>query len=205
MFRRTTTLCLFFLGMGTLFWGYSLFRIRPGDITLIKQKIDEQEIATSKTIFSTTKQQRKGVVKEIWFTQEDKSRLHYRIFSESSLLTIKPDGKKCDLIEKLEKIKCWMQDKLYEPDSGTGPMQQIRFLSAAEGVYRYTSQEFLAQTVALSLYRLGGHELPKETVATKPFLKGIAEDVSFAVSGRSPQFKAKHFKAELNTLEENKK
>ena len=44
---------------------------------------------------STTQQQRKGVVKEIWFTQEDNSRLHYRIFSESSLLTftIKPEGK----------------------------------------------------------------------------------------------------------------
>ena len=67
----------------------------------------------------------------------------------------------------------------------------------------YASQEFLAQSVALSLYRLGGHELPKEMLA-KPFLKGIAEDVSFAVSGKSPQFKAKHFKAELNTLEEKK-
>jgi hypothetical protein len=204
MFRRTTILCLLLLAIGTLFWGYSLFRVRPIDIARIKQKIDEQELATSKNVFATTEQRRKGVVKEIWFTQEDNSRLHYRIFSEASLLTIKPEGKSFDLIEKLEKIKCWMQDKLYEPAAaGTGPMQQIRFLAAEEGLYRYTSQEFLAQTVALSLYRLNGHELPKE-LASKPFLKGIAEDVSFAVSGKSPQFKAKHFKAELNTLEDKR-
>ncbi len=204
MFRRTTTFCLLFLGIITLLWGFSLARVRSEDIASIKEKIKQQELASSTSIFSTTQQQRKGVVKEIWFTQEDNSRLHYRIFSESSLLTIKPEGKNFDLIEKLEKIKCWMQDKLYAPAAGAGPMQQIRFLAAEEGLYRYASQEFLAQSVALSLYRLGGHELPKGMLTTKPFLKGIAEDVSFAVSGKSPQFNAKHFKAELNTLEEKR-
>ncbi|MBS0604987.1 MAG: hypothetical protein JSS60_08150 [Verrucomicrobia bacterium] len=204
MFRRTTTFSLLFLGIATLVWGLSIARVRPSDIASIKGKIQEQEIASSRNIFSTTQQQRKGVVKEIWFSQEDNTRLHYRIFSESSLLTIKPEGKSFDLIEKLEKIKCWMQDKLYDPAAGSGPTQQIRFLAAEEGLYRYTSQEFLAQSVALSLFRLGGHDLPKETMTTKPFLKGIAEDVSFAVSGKNPQFKAKHFKAELNTLEEKK-
>lgn len=83
-------------------------------------------------------------------------------------------------------------------------MQQIRFLAAEDGLYRYTTQEFLAQSVALSLYRLEGHNLPKETVTVKPFLKGIADDVSFAVSGKNPQFQAKHFKAELNRSEEKK-
>ncbi len=204
MFRRTTLFSLLLLGIIATFWGYFLVHVRSEDITLIKQKISERELATSKSVFSTTQQQRQGVVKEIWFSQEDNSRLHYRISSESSLLTIVPEGKSFDLIEKLEKIKCWMQDKLYEPSAGVGPMQQMRFLVAQEGLYRYSSQEFLAQTVALSLFRLGGHELPKEIASSQPFLKGIAEDVSFAVSGKSPQFKAKHFKAELNTLEEKK-
>lgn len=204
MFRRATIFCILFLGALSLIWGYVLFRVRATDIALIKQKINEQEIASTKNVFSTTQQQRKGVVKEIWFSQEDNSRLHYRIFSESSLLTIKPEGNSFDLIEKLEKIKCWMQDKLYEPAVGSAPAQQIRFLAAEEGLYRYTSQEFLAQTVALSMYRIGGHELPKEMLTSRPFLKGVAEDASFAVSGKSPQFKAKHFKAELNTFEDGK-
>lgn len=203
MFQRMTTLCFLSLGILTLVWGMSLFRVRQSDIDKVKKAAEKPDTPSSKSLFSTSQQQRKGVVKEIWFTQEDNSRLHYRIFSESSLLTIKPEGKSFELIEKLEKIKCWMQDKLYEPVVGAGPMQQIRFLAAEEGLYRYTTQEFLAQSVALSLFRMGGHELPKE-LTTRPFLKGIAEDVSFGVSGKSPQFKAKHFKAELNTLEEKR-
>ncbi len=204
MFRRATILSSLLLGILTVVWGYSLVHVSKEDLARMNQKISEKKLATSTSVFSTSQQQRKGVVKEIWFSQEDDTRLQYRIFSESSLLTIKPVDNGFDLIEKLEKIKCWMQDKLYEPAAGDGPMQQIRFLAAEEGLYRYASQEFIAQTVALSLYRLGGHELPHEMV-TKPFLKGIAEDVSFAVSGKNPQFKAKHFKAELNTLEDKKK
>ena len=205
MFRRVTIGFSLLLGILALVWGYSLVHIRADDVNRIKKKVSEQKLATSTSVFTTSQQQRKGVVKEIWFSQEDNSRLHYRIFSESSLLTIKPEANGFDLIEKLEKIKCWMQDKLYEPTAGAGPMQQIRFLAAEDGLYRYASQEFIAQAVALSLYRLNGHELPQETISSKPFLKGIAEDVSFAVSGKSPQFKAKHFKAELNTLEDKKK
>lgn len=204
MFRRTTVFSLLLLGIIAFIWGFSLVRVRSSDIASIKEKIKEDKSTSSTQLFSTTQQQRKGVVKEIWFTQEDNSRLHYRIFSESSLLTIKPEGKSFDFVEKLEKIKCWMQDKLYIPGGGGSSAQQIRFLAAEEGIYRYTSQEFLAQSVALSLYRMGGHDLPKDMAAAKPFLKGIAEDVSFAVSGKNPQFKAKHFNAELNTLEGKK-
>jgi hypothetical protein len=204
MFRQTTLLCLLLFGGISLTWGCWVGCIRSEDIALVKHKMENQAAASSKNLFSTTQQERKGVVKEIWFTQEDNTRLQYRIFSESSLLTIKPEGNSFDLIEKLEKIKCWMQDKLYEPNPGSGPMQQIRFLAAEDGLYRYTTQEFLAQSVALSLYRLGGHDLPKEAVIAKPFLKGIADDVSFAVSGKNPQFQAKHFKAELNRSEEKK-
>lgn len=192
---------LFLLGVITVIWGVSLARCRSSDIAMIREKIQEQKNTASKNLFETTHQERKGVVKEIWFTQEDNARLHYRIFSESSLLTLQPEGKSFEVVEKLEKIKCWMQDKLYAPNPGSGPIQQIRFLVAEDGLYRYTTQEFLAQSVGLSLFRLGGHELPKNTLPAKPFLNGVAQDVSFAVSGKNPQFKAKHFKAELNTGE----
>src|ERR1043165_6492822 len=169
MFRRVTMLFSLLLGILALLWGYSLVHIRSEDVARMKKKITEHKQSTSTTIFTTSHQQRKGVVKEIWFSQEDNSRLHYRIFSESSLLTIRPEASSFDLVEKLEKIKCWMQDKLYEPTEGAGPMQQIRFLAAEEGLYRYASQEFIAQTVALSLYRLGGHELPHEMIMSQPF------------------------------------
>lgn len=204
MFRRTSLFAFLFLGIFSFLWGISIVYVRSSDIAAIRQTIHSQKLDSSKNAFCTTQQQRKGVVKEIWFTQEDNSRLHYRIFSETSQLTLQPEGKHFELIEKLEKIKCWMQDKLYDSTVNAGPMQQMRFLSAKEGLYRHTTQEFLAQTVDLSLYRLDGHELPQELLRSKPFLKGIAEDVSFGVSGKSPQFKAKHFKAQFNNSEDKK-
>lgn len=204
MFRQVTWVCLLLIVISALTFGYWVGYVRPSDIAFVKQRIQEEETASSESLFATTQQERKGVVKEIWFTQEDNARLQYRIFSESSLLTIKPEGKSFDLIEKLEKIQCWMQDKLYQPTQGAGPMQQVRFLAAEDGLYRYASQEFLAQAVALSLYRLVGHDLPKEKGTAKPFLKGVAEDASFAVSGKNPQFQARHFKAELNTSGDKK-
>ena len=131
-------------------------------------------------------------------TQEDNTRLEYRIESERSLLTARPVGKKCDLVEKLEKIRCWMQDKILISTSGAAPMQQIRFFKAQEGTYCYSAQEFLAQTVALSLYRLPGETIPSQAINTPPFLQGIAEDVSFSVSGKNPQFHAQQFRAQFN-------
>ena len=204
MFRRTSIYATVLLASVSLLWGFSIIHVSSSEVAAIKQKIQDQKLATSKNAFATTQQQRKDVVKEIWFTQEDNSRLHYRISSEKSLLTIQPQGKNLDCIEKLEKIQCWMQDKLYDPTTSAGPMQQIRFLAAKDGLYRYTTQEFLAQTVDLSLYRLSGHELPKERIISKPFLQGVAQDVSFGISGNNPQFKAQQFKAQLNSLEEKK-
>jgi hypothetical protein len=181
-----------------LIWVVLFVRVRPKDIEKCRHMQTKDRVASSQGLLTTTHQHRKDVKKEIYFVQEDNSRLHYRMYSKASLLTMQPQerGKKIALNEKLEKIQCWMQDKLYYSSSGTDPMQQIRFLEAEEGVYSYTSQQFLAQSVALSLFRLPEHDLPRE-LRTAPFLKGIAKDVSFAVSGKTPSFKAQNFKAEL--------
>jgi hypothetical protein len=76
------------------------------------------------------------------------------------------------------------------------------FFEAGEGTYQYTTQEFLAKSVALSLFRLPGHALPISLDINNAFLKGIAQDVSFSVSGKIPQFQAKRFQATLSTQPE---
>ncbi len=196
MFRRATQISLFSLAVVTLLWGVFLTRVRETDLVLCQNKLDMHKQSGSKSLFETTHQYRKGVMKDIYFVQEDLSRLHYRIESESSVLTLEPRGSKLDMIEKLEKIKCWMQDKLYTSPTGA-PMQQMRYFEANEGLYLYATQQFEAQTVALSLFRLPGHALPMHFGSTSPFLKGLAKDVSFGLSGKTPQFKAQQFQAQL--------
>lgn len=205
MFQRVTLYNFIGFAFLIIIWGILFVRVRPRDIETCRRLQLQDKIASSQGLLNMTHQQRKNVKKDIYFVQEDNTRLHYRIHSQSSLLIVQPrdGGKKIELNEKLEKIKCWMQDKLYYASSGESPMQQIRFLEAEEGLYCYTSQQFIAQSVALSLFRLPDHNLPQELRAM-PFLKGLAQDVSFAVSGKTPSFKAQHFKAELkSTIAEN--
>lgn len=198
---RTSTLLFCSL---VLTWVLCFGYVRDSDYSSYQLQKQSHEDSSVKNLAKTAHQNRKGVVKEIYFTQDDQSRLQYRIESDSSVLTLKPEGSKFDLIENLEKMRCWMQDKI-ELTSGERPIQQMRYLEAEEGIYRYTAQQFHAQSVALSLYRIQGSELPNQLGSYKPFLKGIAQDVSFAVTGKTPQFQAQHFKALFNQQSEDKR
>jgi len=198
MFERATYISLIALVIAAVLWLAHFARVSSNDYAAYKISMQKQELAASVSpVGTTTNQQRQGVRKEIWFTQDDNSRLHYRIESESSQLSLIPIDKKIELIEKLFKIKCWMQDKLYFASAGSGPMQQMRFFEAEEGLYRYNLQQFLAQSVALSLFHLTGHNLPTTVNTESAFMKGLAQDVTFSVSGKTPQFQARQFKATL--------
>lgn len=192
--QRTSFLSIVLSALVLGLWGY--FFALPGSqdkessLALAQKK---KEVSNPKN-FRETEQKRKGVLKDIYLVQ-DKQRLHYKIKSGSSFLTLVPKSGRFDLYEKLENIDCWLQDKVYYDTKGQQLMQQIKHLQAKEGTYDYSSQAFLAGNAHLSLYRLSGNQLviPK----TSPFIQGIAEEVSFAVSGKNPEFQAKHFQALL--------
>lgn len=186
--KRTAVLTLLL----STFWVYQVAILRPGDKELVQRLQQEKLLASSKTQMSTTSQKREGVRKEIWFSEEE-ARLQYKIESVSSLLTFIPQENKVEVIENLENLKFWMQDKVYKDPSA----QQLRFLEAAEGTYRMTSQEFLAHNVKVALFRLPGVELPELTDPRASFLQGIAESVFFSISGKIPEFEAQNFKASL--------
>lgn len=185
------------LGVAALiaFGAVKLSLVTQSDVAKYKRLVEQYKQMANQSLSDSATQTREGVRKEIWFSQEDKSRLHYRIESDSSVLTLAPSGGKFDLIENLSNIRCWMQEKLYE--TGASQMQQVRFLQASEGIYRYSQQQFLANSVALSLFRLPGHELITPLSTREAFLKGNARDISFSVSGKTPQFEAHQFTASL--------
>lgn len=205
MFSRATRFSCLAAMIAILAWGFFFFIPRKSDIERWRRYWEKKQLASStttkKALSSSTQQHRKGVRKDIWFSQEDGSRLHYRIESGSSVLTLVPIGNKWDVIEDLQGIKGWTHDKLYFEGIERSPMQQVRYFDAQQGTYQYSVQKFLANTVALSLYRLPTHILPTEAIPSSPFLNGNAQNVSFSVSGKSPQFQAQHFKAILKPQE----
>lgn len=197
MFKKITLFSLLSFCFLALLWIVCFGLVRDSDYAAYRMQKERQEDASVKTLAQTANQNRKGVVKEIYFAQEDHSRLQYRIESDASVLTLKPEGSKFDLIEKLEKMRCWMQDKIEQTPSQSTPVQQMRYLEAEEGIYRYTAQQFLAQSVALSLYRIEGRDLPTNLARHRPFLSGVAQDVSFAVTGKLPSSRRSTLKRPL--------
>ncbi|MES2344339.1 MAG: hypothetical protein V4494_00145 [Chlamydiota bacterium] len=194
MFSKITWRFSLVFTLIALLWISQVCFLRSGDLEIIKTLKKEKELATSQGAFSTTTQKREGVRKEIWFSQEDNVRLHYRIESQGSLLTFIPKENKVDIVENLDKLKFWMQDKLY-----TSPvMQEMRFLEADHGTYRMTAQEFFADTVSVSLFRIPGSDLPEKIDPRAAFLRGVSQNIFFSISGNSPQFEAENFKAHLN-------
>ncbi len=201
LFKKATKVSFLVLFLLLAAWGAKFLWITPYDLAITTRVMKKKErlAASSEAIKTSTHQIRQKVQKDIWFSQEAGERLHYKIQSDTSLLTLEPKGKKVEIIENLEKIKCWMQDKIYYSADNT-PLQQLRFFEADQGTYRYSASEFDAQTVILSLFRMPGHEIP-ETLSSSPFIKGIARDVCFSVSGKTPKFQAKQFQAQLKGKE----
>jgi hypothetical protein len=185
-------------------WIFHFCFVRKSDLEKYRALMQkQQEIDTSsKTVTRSTYQTRESVRKDIWIADANSDRLHYRIESKSSLLKLIPKEHKSEIIEQLQGIKCWMQDKLYAASEAATPMQQVRYLEADQGTYRYNSQHFDANSVSLSLLRLPGHLLsfPFDPQA-EPFLKGVAQNVSFSIDEGIPKFQARNFKATLKGSE----
>ncbi|NGX27339.1 MAG: hypothetical protein K940chlam6_01273 [Chlamydiae bacterium] len=197
MFKRKISFSLALLLPILGLWAYQMTVLRSNDFERYEKMIENREIASSNS-YSPTNQERKQVRKDIWFSQDDCARLHYQIASESSLLTLTPVKNKFEVVETLDKIKCWMQDKLIKDGMDETLTQQARLIEAESGVYHHTSQEFIANDVTLSLFRLPGHQLPKDPInQDEAILRGIAHDISFYFSGKTPQFQARQFEATM--------
>jgi hypothetical protein len=199
LYKKCKCIVSFSAAILSLLWIFHCCFVRRSDHAQYRAQMHKQhEIETSsKHLSRNTYQTREGVRKDIYLADEGVSRLHYRIESESSLLKLIPGEKKSEIVEQLQGIRCWMQDKLYFASSLQSPMQQVRYLEADQGTYRYTSQQFDARTVSLSLLRLPGHFLSFNVNPQEAFLRGIAQNVSFSIAEGTPQFQAQNFKASL--------
>lgn len=190
-YRTATIWTTGLFGLFFCLWILQFLIPRPSDHKKYHELLEKKTLAASQS-YSPTKQQRSGVRKEIWLAQEDGSRLHYRILSATSMLTLTPIQNKVEVVEALQGVKCWMQEKVYASKDGTS-MQQTRYFEAQNGLYRYNSAQLIAQQVLLSVFRLPGLLLPSEPEGA--MLKGIAERVVLTFGGKIPQFQATGFKA----------
>ena len=187
MLKQATFIGCVLIAIITLVWGSFFLRIRPIDKSKVLNLLERE--MQSKTGFLSVSQKRLKVTKDIWFSQDDNSRLHHRIKSKSSLLVLKPHG------EELNQIHCLMQERIYY--NNELPMQQVRLLKASSGEYHFSEKQLLSQGVSISIYKLNTHSLPQEILSTLPIFSGNAENISLTTSGKTPEFQAKGFMAHI--------
>jgi hypothetical protein len=193
MFRKTIFSYTFILVGFIAAWLFLALHVTANDHKRFKELQMKGQAIAAASHNQPAKQNRAGVRKDLWITQVDGKRLHDRIESTSSTLTLTPIDDHLDIIEHLNQIQCSMQDKLVEENGKV--FQHIRYFDANSGVYQYSTYRFTAEAVALALFRLPGSDLPTSFSKSSPYLKGVAQDVSFAVAGKASQFQAKNFKA----------
>ncbi len=193
MLKKAAFAYTFVLIAGLGLWLFSTLHISKADRIRFKELQQKGKAVLQASHPRSSQQSRAGVQKDLWITGADGRRLHDRIESLSSVLTLTPIDDHLDIIEHLSQIHCSMQDRITEQEGQ--PVQQVRYFEAASGIYQYSTNRFTAQSVSLALFRLPGTDLPLSFSQKSPFLKGIAQDVSFAVAGKSSQFQAKYFKA----------
>ncbi|CAM0116972.1 hypothetical protein [Rhabdochlamydiaceae symbiont of Dictyostelium giganteum] len=176
------------IGGGLLFY----FPITSLEKYDFKQAKEKAVLVTKNPPKSAPKQNRWGVTKDLFISQEEGGRLHHHIESQNSSLEFTKEEGKLVVIEHLGSLECLIQDRILGQKEA--PFQQIRSFKAVHGSYNYSSHELIAHHALLSFFKLPGIELPRH-ITSKPYLTGVAKDISLTVMGKSPQFEATHFEA----------
>ncbi|HEV7737213.1 MAG TPA: hypothetical protein VGO47_07575, partial [Chlamydiales bacterium] len=158
MFGNITILATAVLmGMGTLTY-LAFVQPHPHDKEAY-QKIIRSSVAERPTNSLTQKptyQHRTNIQKDLWLQDR-----HVRITSPKSRLCVQQLNDKFEITEHLESLECCLQETL------TPETQEIRWLSAKEGVFEYPTTRLQAKEPHLSLYSLEGTEFP-ESIPQEP-------------------------------------
>ena len=174
---------------------FFVVKTRKEEVLVYKNYLIEQKKITKEPLSSVIQQVRENVHKDIWYTQDDQTRLQYKIESPFSLLILSPSEGKIEVEEQLLDISCWMQEKIFEKEGEL--FQSVRFLQAKQGIYHYHQQKFQAENADISFFTYKGQELPLFCSDTPPFLRGRAKKIEISAEGKVPHFQAHEFQANL--------
>lgn len=131
-------------------------------------------------------QNRYGVSKEVWLARKERKCFRSRLLSESSVVTLHNKGSKFELVEDLENVQCWMQDRESSPE-----MQEIRLITASHGKLNGNTHQFTAENVDLIIYQTPGEDPPESFYPpTCSHLHGNAKSISLTIEKKHPHFEA---------------
>ncbi|MEI6242728.1 MAG: hypothetical protein WCP39_04910 [Chlamydiota bacterium] len=182
-----TSIFSLFLTIGTL-----VYYFHADD--LYKKQILQLQPAKKKP--SLASQKRSGVQKDLYITQ-NKERIHLCLQSKISEVFLFQKKKKTELMESLQGIEGFIQDKI-ETKASNQQFQQLRYFRSNHGTYFFPSHQFQSDEIALGFFYLPGSEMPTSVDLSQAYLRGSAEKISFFLNDKKvPYLEASHFKAEF--------
>lgn len=205
MFKRTLVFFSFFLCLTCLIAYWDHVRLRHNDKGRYQKFVQQNSLQRARHALEThpATQNRQIVQKDFWIMQGSE-RQHLRIQSQESELIVHERKGKLEAVEKLQHLDCWMQEigngssSILQKIAPESHDQQVRHLTAEEGIYFYPSHHFIAQTVQMQFFRMPGHGLPETIDSTFAFFSGTATEVNFSACGKSPTFTAQHLHASFD-------
>lgn len=150
-----------------------------------------------------SQQERIGVSKDLWIANKEGERRHHHITSPHSTLVLVKKGREVELIEEMKEMRCYLQDRVEK--RGEEWVQNMRYLEAEEGTYRYSDQLFDAHRLSLAFFELPGQEVRAPLKGEEAYLTGVAKEASFSFKEGVPHIEAGSFKAQVPSKEELKK
>jgi hypothetical protein len=201
MFRRTLIFFSFFFIVTCALAYWDHIRIRTRDHIAYETFVKDNTAQRARHALENhpATQNREKVQKDFWIMQNHQ-RQHMRILSQQSELIVHERKGKLEAVEKLKGLECWFQEAenrsiLQMPQVSE---QEVRHLTAQEGIYFYPTHHFIAQTVQLQFFRLPGHDLPSILDPKLAFFSGTAKEASFSACGKSPTFNAVRLQASFD-------
>lgn len=93
---------------------YALFSVNSSDEKAYRKLVESANPVNSDAKISpyTARQQRRGVQKDVLFTQGN-DRLQMRLTSSDSVLVLDHQDNGTEILEKMQEVKCFMQEELY--------------------------------------------------------------------------------------------
>jgi len=198
MLKRATITVLLFLLLASAAVVYVTIHPCPaeGDVGATKGGVTQVGEEVTGEEPRTIQQMRNGGSKDFWIHDQHIGRMHHRIESSHSVLTAQEGGKQLHFTEQIFNMKGYIQEKV-ERDNDMQPVQHVRYIESEEGLYQYFDRHFEAENILLALFRVPGTTLPLELSPDEAFLRGVAEGASLSLAGRTPNFHAQMFRADV--------
>ena len=121
MIKKAFFSSLLFFSIISAFFLTHFFILKDSDYKEYQSIIDQKDKTKEKNLAKRVHQVRTGVQKDI-FLKDENPRLHFRIQSSTSKITLVKENNKTLMVEKLSDLKCYFQDKVNLDEK----MQQFR-------------------------------------------------------------------------------